>query len=149
MQSIDGKTICQIGIVVRDLAKSRAAWADLLGFEVPPVIETADQSHTGAEHRGRPTDARAKLVLFNLGPITLELIQPVGEPSTWSEHLAQHGESVHHLAFHVDAIDGEKSALEQRHLQLVQRRHFPGGGYAYFEGRGELGCDIELLETDH
>ena len=149
MESIDGKTICQIGIAVRDLAKSRAAWADLLGCKEPPVIDTEDRSRTGIEHRGHPTEARAKLVLFNLGPITIELIQPVGEPSTWGEHLAEHGDSVHHLAFHVATIDAKKSALEHRHLPLVQRGRFPGGGYAYFEAREKLGCDIELLETDH
>lgn len=149
MQSVDGKTICQIGIVVRDLAKSRAAWADLLGCEPPPIIETEDRSRTGIEHRGRPTDARARLVLFDLGKITIELIQPVGEPSTWSEHLTRHGESVHHLAFHVDEIDAKRPALEERRLPLVQRGRFPGGGYEYFEAREKLGCDVELLETDH
>ncbi|HUK82392.1 MAG TPA: VOC family protein [Verrucomicrobiae bacterium] len=149
MQSIDGKTICQIGIVVRDLTKSRAAWADLLGCEPPPIIETQDRSRTGVEHRGHPTDARAKLVLFNLGQVTIELIQPVGEPSTWNDHLAEHGESVHHLAFHVDAIESKRSALEQRQFPLVQHGRFPGGGYAYFEARKKLGCDVELLETDH
>ena len=149
MQSINGESICQIGIVVGDLAKSRAAWADLLGCELPPIIETQDRSRTGVEHRGCPTDGRAKLVLFNLGPITLELIQPVGEPSTWSEHLTRHGESVHHLAFGVDAIDAKRSALEERLFPLVQRGRFPGGGYAYFEAREKLGCDLELLEIDH
>lgn len=148
MQSIDGKAVCQIGIVVRDLAKSRSAWADLLGCEAPPIIETQDRSRTGVEYRGRPTNAHARLALFNLGQVTIELIQPVGEPSMWNEHLAQHGESVHHLAFHVDSIDAKRSALEDRHLPLVQHGRFPGGGYAYFEAREKLGCDIELLETD-
>ena len=149
MQSIDGKTVCQIGIVVRDLAKSCAAWADLLGCDPPRVIETEDRSRTGVEYRGRPTDAHAKLVLFNLGQVTIELIQPVGEPSLWNDQIAQHGESVHHIAFHVDSIDAKRSALEERHLPLAQRGRFPGGGYAYFEAREKLGCDIELLETDH
>jgi methylmalonyl-CoA/ethylmalonyl-CoA epimerase len=149
MQSIDGKTVCQIGIVVRDLAKSRVAWADLLGCEPPQVIETEDRSRTGIEYRGRPTGARAKLVLFNLGQVTIELIQPVGEPSLWNDQLTQHGESVHHIAFHVDSIDAKRTALEERRLPLVQHGRFPGGGYAYFEAREKLGCDIELLETDH
>ncbi len=148
MESIEGKSICQIGIVVRDLAKSRAAWADLLGCDPPPYIETAERSSTKIEHRGRPTPARARLVLFNLGPITVELIQPVGEPSTWSEHLAQHGESAHHIAFHVNSINEKRSALEDRGLPLNQQGRFPGGGYAYFDGREKLGVDIELLETD-
>lgn len=149
METIDGQTICQIGIVVRDLAKSRGAWADFLGCEPPPMIETADQSRTGVEHRGSPTQAGARLVLFHLGPITLELIQPVGEPSTWSQHLAQYGEGVHHLAFGVDAIANKKPAFEQRRWPLVQQGRFPGGGYAYFDTREKLGCDIELLEADH
>ena len=149
MESIEGKTICQIGIVVRDLVRSRAAWADLLGRELPPVIETEDQSRTGIEHRDRPTDARARLALFSLGEITIELIEPIGEPSTWSEHLADHGESVHHLAFRVEAIARRRSILEERHIPLVQQGRFPGGGYAYFEAREKLGVDIELLEVDH
>ena len=149
MESIEGKAICQIGIVVHDLAKSRTAWADLLGCEPPPIIETEERTRTGVEHRGRPTQARARLVLFNLGPITIELIQPVGEPSTWSEHLVDHGEGVHHLAFHVDAIAKRRPVLEERHIPLVQQGRFPGGAYAYFEARKTLGTDIELLETDH
>jgi methylmalonyl-CoA/ethylmalonyl-CoA epimerase len=148
MESVEGKTLCQIGIVVRDLEKSRAAWADLLGCDPPRIIETADRARTGIEHRGQPTDARARLVLFDLGPITIELIQPIGEPSTWSEHLARHGESVHHLAFHVDSIEKRQNALEDRQLPLVQHGRFPGGGYAYFQAREKLGTDIELLEND-
>ena len=147
MASINGKTLCQIGIVVRDLEKSRDAWADLFGCTRPPIIETEDQPRTGIEHRGHPTTARAKLVLFDLGQVTLELIQPVGGPSAWSEHLNRQGEGVHHLAFHVDTIAGKKSTLEERRLPLIQHGRFPGGGYAYFDARQHLGCDIELLET--
>lgn len=61
MESTAGNTICQIGIVVRDLFPSRQAWADLLGCAPPPVIETADPSSTAARYRGRPTDARRQL----------------------------------------------------------------------------------------
>ena len=148
MGTIDGKTICQIGIVVRDLVHSRTAWAEFLGCEPPPIIETADHSTTGVEYRGRPTNARARLVLFHLGPITLELIEPEGEPSAWSEHLVRQGEGVHHLAFGVDAIADKTQVFEQRRWPLVQQGRFPGGGYAYFETRDTLGCDVELLERD-
>ena len=38
-------------------------------------------------YRGKPSDAKAKLTFFQLENITIELIEPVGENSTWKEFL--------------------------------------------------------------
>jgi methylmalonyl-CoA/ethylmalonyl-CoA epimerase len=37
--------------------------------------------------------------------VQIELIEPIGEPSTWKEHLDQNRQTVHHLAFIVPDID--------------------------------------------
>ncbi len=46
-----------------------------------------------------------------LGQVTVELIEPLGGPSTWQEHLDAHGASVHHIAFEVQ---GMKDTLAYR-----------------------------------
>jgi hypothetical protein len=41
--------------------------------------------------RGSPSQGRAKLAFFNLNNIVLEIIEPIGGLSTWSEFLEKHG----------------------------------------------------------
>ncbi|OGD24120.1 MAG: hypothetical protein A2Y69_08870 [Candidatus Aminicenantes bacterium RBG_13_59_9] len=42
--------------------------------------------------------------------ITLELIEPDRNPSTWREFLDAKGEGIHHVAFEIKGMD-EKTAL--------------------------------------
>jgi len=107
---------------------------------------TGAQDETNARYHGEPTDARAKLAFFQLGGVSLELIEPIGGPSTWAEHLENHGEGVHHLAFRTDGMDDTIARLEGKGLSLAQRGDFPGGCYAYMDG-GPLKVVLELLAS--
>jgi methylmalonyl-CoA/ethylmalonyl-CoA epimerase len=76
-------TVTQIGLVVPNLEEAVEAWSRLLGV-APSRVTTTDpveQAHTEYQHQ--PTPARAKLAFFPLGQVTLELIEPLGKPSTW------------------------------------------------------------------
>jgi len=56
-----------------------------------------------------------------LGSLSLELIEPVGGPSTWREFLDTRGEGVHHIAFHVPDTEAEaKLAVALELLQDVK-----------------------------
>jgi len=139
--------ITQVAIVVRDAEETAKAWAEVLGIEPPrPVLtEPEDRSHT--RYMGRPTPARAKLAFIKLGRVTLELIEPVGGPSTWQEFLDRHGEGVHHIAFDVSDMEGRLASLESTGARTVQRGDFTGGRYAYVDARGTLKVILELLES--
>lgn len=141
-------TPTQIGLVVPDIESAVHAWALLLGVPEPNIIitDTVDLAHT--EHNGQSTPARAKLAFFPMGQITLELIQPLGEPSTWNDQLVQHGPSLHHLAFEVKGMGERTAALAEHGLKLVQRGDYTGGRYAYLDGQEKFGAVIELLEND-
>ena len=84
-QSLETNVICQIGIVVRDIERTAKAYADIFGMDMPQIriTDTADITHI--KFRGAPTQAQAKLAFFQMGSLSLELIEPVGEPSTWQE----------------------------------------------------------------
>jgi methylmalonyl-CoA/ethylmalonyl-CoA epimerase len=140
--------VMQIGIVVQNIDDAVQAWSQLLGVDSPPIIltDTVDMAHT--RYQGQTTSAQARLAFFNLGQVALELIQPVGEPSTWNDQLAAHGPSIHHLAFEIKGMDEKIAGLAKHGLQLVQRGDYVGGRYAYVEGQSQLGAVIELLEND-
>jgi methylmalonyl-CoA/ethylmalonyl-CoA epimerase len=139
--------VCQVGIIVKDIEKTSKAWADVLGVSVPrwQITDTVDVAHT--QYRGVTTVARAKLAFFDLGQVQLELIEPVGSPSTWREFLEQNGQGIHHIAFQIKGMDEVVARLEARGIPFVQRGDYQGGRYAYSDGVPELGAILELLEN--
>jgi catechol 2,3-dioxygenase-like lactoylglutathione lyase family enzyme len=140
--------ITQIGFVVQNIEDAAQAWSRLLGIEPPEIIITdpPDLSHT--EYKNQSTPARAKIVFIQLGQVTLELIEPVGGPSTWHDQLDSHGPSLHHIAFEVKGMAEQVAKLADHGLPLLQRGDYSGGRYAYLDGQPHLGAIVELLEND-
>lgn len=146
-EKLGSAAICQVAVVVRDIEKTAKAYADLFGVEVPKWNLTAAADETHIQYRGRPTEGRARLAFFRLGDVAIELIEPVGGPSTWQEHLDARGEGVHHIAFRVQGMDEQVAMLDRKGMPLVQKGDFKNGCYAYIDGISQLGVTLELLES--
>jgi 4-hydroxyphenylpyruvate dioxygenase-like putative hemolysin len=147
-QGIGTTTITQVGIVVRDIEKSIDHYMQVFGVTQRPsaiITDTVDAAHTNL--RGESTEARAKLAFFPMGQVTIELIEPVGGPSTWKEFLDTHGEGVHHIAFQVKGTDQVVQFLEGQGVPFVQQGDYTGGMYTYVDGAPKLGVMLELLEN--
>jgi methylmalonyl-CoA/ethylmalonyl-CoA epimerase len=138
----------QVALVVRDVEKTSRVFADLLGVDVPQWVITDTIDKTGATYRGQPMEARAKLAFFDLGSLSLEIIEPVGGPSVWQDFLDTRGEGVHHIAFKVADMDAEIAMLEAKGMPAVQRGNFTGGCYSYIDSVDKLGVMLELLAHD-
>jgi hypothetical protein len=146
-QPIRIQDFSQAAFVVGDIEAAVKRVAELFGVAVPRINTTdpADKAHT--VYRGAATQAQAKLAFFQLGQVTLELIEPIGGPSTWREALQKNGEGFHHLAFQVADMDRAISHLRQKGCEVIQTGDFTGGCYAYVDARPAVGCVIELLAS--
>jgi hypothetical protein len=88
--------------------------------------------------------------MAQVGPITLELIQPLTGPSPHEEFLAQHGEGLHHLGIYVE--DAEKHAEEMRELGYEEILYARGlgpkgdGAAIYFDTLKSFGTLLEFIE---
>jgi catechol 2,3-dioxygenase-like lactoylglutathione lyase family enzyme len=142
-------SIAQLGIIVRDVEAKARAWSTILGLPMPQisVTDTVEVAHT--TYQGHPSAARAKLAFFHMGPIDVELIEPIDGPSTWQDHLTTHGESMHHIAFRVQGMDEKLAYLEAKGIRPVQRGDYAGGRYTYVDGVEQLGLILELLEDEN
>ncbi|MCR2822138.1 VOC family protein [Lederbergia panacisoli] len=140
--------ITQIGILVHDIEKTSQVYADFFGVEKPEAIITDTIEKAQTEYKGEPSVARAKLAFFNMGSLQVELIEPDENPSTWREHLDEHGEGVHHIAFQIEGMKEKIQVLEQAQMPLVQKGEYEGGRYAYIDSVQDLKVMIELLEND-
>jgi methylmalonyl-CoA epimerase len=142
-----GGRVTQIGVVVRDIEKASQAYAEFLGMDKPQwfLTDIVDKAHT--VFKGNSTEARAKLAFFELENITIELIEPVGGPSTWQEFLENNGEGIHHIAFEIKDMDKKIEILNAGGLSLLQKGDYEGGRYCYMDAVSKLGLIIELLEN--
>lgn len=145
-----GTNICtQVGILVKDIEKTSADYAEFFGVDVPPICWTGEYDEAHTEYQGKPSPARCRNSFFRIGDhIEIELIQPDEDPnSTWYHDLMQNGEGVHHLAFNV--TDGEEKikALADQGMQVIQRGRWPTGHYIYIDSKDRLKFTLELLEN--
>lgn len=148
MHGIGSKIVTQVGIIVKDIEKTLDNYVQVFQLaERPNVIitDTVDKART--ELRGEATPARAKLAFINMGQVTIELIEPDGNPSTWQEHLDTHGESVHHIAFQIKGTDQVVGYLNGQGIATVQQGQYTGGMYSYMDSMPKLGVMLELLEN--
>jgi methylmalonyl-CoA epimerase len=149
MEPLPTRNMGHIAIIVRDIEKAAKEWAALFGMEVPQwsLIDPPEKSNI--RYRGKPTEARLKTAFLNLDNLRIELMEPIGGPSTWMEFLQNQGEGVHHVAFKIKGMDDYVARLEKQGMSLIQRGEwtvYTGGCYAYFD-TPQLGVILELVEN--
>lgn len=144
---LGSRVVTQVGIIVKDIEKSIEMYSRIFGTEKPPIIITDGYDKTNAKYKGQPTHARAKLAFFKMGQVQIELIEPIGEPSTWKEHLDKNGESVHHIAFVVPDTGKAVEYLRDQGMTIDQQGDYTGGMYTYINSSSQLGVAIELLQN--
>lgn len=140
--------ITQIGMLVHDVERSAQAWAALLSQPVSPISGSGPYEQTQAQYRGQPCQGRVRQAFYQCGGVQLELIEPDAQPSIWRECLNQDGEGLHHVAFQIQDMAGKIACLEGMGMPLLQKGEYPGGRYAYLDGRDSVGLIVELLEND-
>ncbi len=147
MNMLGTTQVCQIGLVVHDIEKSLDAYCQVFGISRPPVRITDEYEISRAAYRGQPTRARAKLAFIDMGQVQIELIEPVGEPSTWKEALDAKGEGVHHIAFRIKDTGQVVKELGTLDMPVAQQGRYTGGMYTYVDSVEKLGVTLELLEN--
>ena len=143
------REVVQVGIIVKDIEKTAAAYAKFFNVEIPEISVTVPPAGKKMYYRGEEGTATAKLAFFDVGTnLQIELIDPDEKPSTWREHLDEKGEGVHHIAFFVNDMETIEDTLEKDQIPVVQKGAYEGGKYAYLDAFEPLKVMIELLEND-
>lgn len=145
---LSDRTITQVCIMAEDVERVAQNYADILGFILPDVQTTLRHDETEATYYGAPTDARAKMAIFDVGRIQFEIMQPLEPPSAWNDYLEQHGDGIHHIAFFVQDAEVITQSFIDEGYKVTQYGLFTGksGSYTYLNTDRDLGIVIELLQ---
>ena len=126
-----------IGVIVKDMDKAVEHYKSMgivtVGRELPAV-----QTRQGAKVKAR---------WAQMGPLLLELFQPIEGEDIQLEFLREHGEGIAHIGFTVSDIDAEVDNLVSNGIKLLFRIDHPTGtSIAYFDTRQVGGFIIELVQ---
>jgi len=138
----------QVGIIVRDLEKSMAHYQKTLGIGPWGIVDGDESTISDTTYHGRPVRHRFRAALTTVGPLQLELIQPLEGDSIYSDFLEEHGEGLHHLGYvTVDDLAEAIRTLEKEGFTYLQGGRFGAIGYAYMDMGKTLGTILEFIEV--
>ena len=126
-----------IAVVVRDIDKAVKYYQSL-------GIATVGREVIFPESK---PNIRAKFV--NMGPVPIELIQPLEGESPYKEFLDSKGEGVQHIAFAVDNLDEETDKLVDKGVSVIVKGKAPaafGSISAHFDTRQVGNFAIQLIQ---
>lgn len=135
--------VSQIGIVVRDMDKAIEYYEKMLGLGpfIKPEIKYNEKFYYG-----KSIDSIWIMGFCSLGPVELELIQPITSPTIYHDFLKEKGEGIHHLGFDVTEID-EKIALCKRiGIRVIQSGRGSTSRFAYLDTVAVGGVIFELIQ---
>jgi len=145
---VDVPVIDQVGLVVRDLDDGMDRFGALLGLDGWEVKVFEPPDLREATYRGEPTEMRFRLAVAPLGPVDVELIEPVEGENTYTAHLAEHGEGLHHVAcFSMDDPAGAVAAYRDAGVEVLQGGVYRGSRFWYLDLREAMnGVVFEVVE---
>ena len=88
----------QAGIVVKDTEKSMKLYNSLFGIGTDSWwVVTVDRKRCQLTYRGQPSQHSFRAAMVMVGPLMIELLQPLEGRGTYREFLEEYGEGIHHL----------------------------------------------------
>jgi methylmalonyl-CoA/ethylmalonyl-CoA epimerase len=137
----------QIGLVVKDARRTADLLFNLLGIGPFRFVEwPTDRADMRSFYQGQPGKFRLLEAFANWGNIELELVEPLGGESGYSEYLAQRGEGLHHLLFEVSDLEQAVAWFAEKGLSVKMggTGNRPGTTWLHVDTVPLLGWAVEL-----
>ena len=143
--------IKQVAMVVRDCEETAKRYYDDLGIG-PWAFYTLDSRDNARDPhlRGEVVDHDFRVAKAMVGDVQMELIQPLRGASIYVEHLAKHGEGLHHIAFDMQGrfANARARLIEKGYREVQGGRVFDIATYAYFDTDKALASIMEIAVLD-
>ena len=141
----------QIGIVVSDIEKTTRNLSEVFGIGPFRIVDWPPAGREDFErfYYGEPVNFTARMAFTELGPVELEIIQPLEGKSIWADFLAEHGEGIHHLRFNVDDVKPVQEYLAQHDVVSAQHGSGirPNTMWMNFASEDLIGFVVEIMKV--
>jgi methylmalonyl-CoA/ethylmalonyl-CoA epimerase len=97
--------IDHLGIAVHSIEEASRLYTDVLGLPVRGSEEIRDQ--------------KVRVLIFQMGEVRIELLEPTSEDSPIAKFLAKRGPGLHHVAYRVEDLPGMLASLKDAGVTLI------------------------------
>ncbi|KGL51840.1 MULTISPECIES: methylmalonyl-CoA epimerase [Porphyromonas] len=122
-----------LGIAVKSIEDSLPYYEGVLGLKCYNIEVVEDQ--------------KVKTAFFKVGQTKIELLEPTSEDSTIAKFIEKKGEGIHHIAFSVADVNAELPLLEEKGVQLIDKKARKGAeglNIAFLHPKSTRGVLTEL-----
>ena len=158
-QVVSGETVRQTGysatwsrsgwsyetwIAPSSSCQTSLAWVPFAISPIPPNERTWKRTY-----RGEPGDFSHRIAFTELGPVELEIVQPLTGESGLTEFLEEHGEGIQHIRFNVDDLQPVLDYLAGRGIEPLMSGTGlrPGTTWVHLDTADKVGFVIEVMNT--
>jgi hypothetical protein len=142
--------IKQCAIVVHDLDEAVRRWHAQLAIGPWTAYNLAPPRLKAMRYHGEDATFSLRHALAWQGEMQFELVQPLEGPSIFADHLAAHGEGLHHVGKYVpDHPAAVAQALADGFVELQAASGFGAegdGAFAYFK-HADVALIVELISA--
>lgn len=140
--------VTQIGIVVPDLEQTIVYYRET--FRIGPFLRLPDFQKLGYDetsYKGEPEKFNSTFAFFRLGPIEIEIIQPLYGRSIYRDFLEAGRQGLHHLGFDVYGdFDQRLAAYADMGIGVLMSGRGPKRAFAYLDTEKIGGVIVELID---
>jgi methylmalonyl-CoA epimerase len=144
------KGIDQVAILVPDLDEAVKNWHSLLGVGPWAIFTFSRPGVRNMYYRGKPANSVFRVAFGQVGPLRIELIQPLEGDSIYADYIAEHGYGMHHIGILTEDMQTALAQAKDAGLEVIQEGSEYGvdgtGHYAYFDTAEQIGMAMELIE---
>jgi methylmalonyl-CoA/ethylmalonyl-CoA epimerase len=137
----------QIGIVVPDLERATRLLGELFGIGPFRFIEWPNRPESKYYFRGHREPIKIRQAFTQVGPLELELIQPLeGENNAYKQFLDEKGGGIHHVLFETKDMDRTVKLVGEKGVEVLQNGDGirPGTRWALLDTESLVGFPLEL-----
>ncbi len=142
--------IAQICVIVPDLDQAVENYWNVFGIGPWSFYTYGQPLVPHMTRHGQPCEYKMRVALANVGPMRIELIEPLEGDTVYREFVEKHGYGVHHLGVLVDDMTSALQGAEKADLGMTQDGAGFGpdgdGHYAYLATEDLIGTTLELIE---
>jgi methylmalonyl-CoA/ethylmalonyl-CoA epimerase len=142
--------IAQVCLIVEDIEEAVKNYWDVFGIGQWQFYTYGKPLVKRMTRHGKPTEYKMKVALANIGPLRIELIQPLEGDTVYSEFVKEHGYGVHHFGVLVNDMEEAMNKAKEAGFTVTQDGAGFGldddGHYAYLNTEDLIGTTIELIE---
>ena len=137
----------QVAVIVRDLDAAMRRYHDEYGVGPWAIYEFNPETIDDMIVDDEPAEYAMRLAVAFIGRLQFELIEPLDDRSIYAQHLAEHGEGLHHVALGVDDYAQAERTLRSKGHHILMGGNHQGVRYAYFSTQEALGFPVELFSS--